>query len=424
MNRLLQLRQQKHDIKAEANQILATAEQNGKLAAGDKLKLDGLRMKLAKTEGELAEEEALVARDRDPRARLSASEHQPGLGITGSGRKYRDMFPDASGNWGFKSFNEYLGVIHSGMNDSRFQANANEGVPSEGGFYVPPDYAQEILDSALEDEIVRPRCRIIPMISASKKIAAFDDLTNTTGPYGFSTTWLSEAGVGVPQTAKTRLIELIAHKLALFSQVSNELVEDGSSYESMLGEALKKATAWGIDLACFTGSGAGQPLGALNDPALITVSAEGGQSAATIVTANILKMFARCHPACIKNAVWCVNSTAFPQLAALTLGTGTAVVLLLSQEGGKWYMLGREVLFTEKLPALGAKGDIMLVDWSQYALGLRREVSIDKSQHVGWQTDESGYRAILRMDGQGTWGKPFTPKNGDTTSWAVALEAR
>jgi len=34
------------------------------------------------------------------------------------------------------------------------------------------------------------------------------------------------------------------------------------------------------------------------------------------------------------------------------------------------------------------------------------------------------YRVIVRVDGQGTWDKPITPKNGATLSWAVALEAR
>jgi len=57
-------------------------------------------------------------------------------------------------------------------------------------------------------------------------------------------------------------------------------------------------------------------------------------------------------------------------------------------------------------------------------VGLRKEVSIERSMHVGWSTDETGYRAILRADGQGTWAKAFTPKNGSPLSWAVTLAAR
>jgi len=97
---------------------------------------------------------------------------------------------------------------------------------------------------------------------------------------------------------------------------------------------------------------------------------------------------------------------------------------VLSQTGGQFAMLTRPVFFTEKLPALGSVGDILLVDPSQYILGLRRQVSIEKSQHVYFSSDEAAYRAILRADGQGKWSKPMTPKNGDTLSWCVALATR
>jgi hypothetical protein len=44
--------------------------------------------------------------------------------------------------------------------------------------------------------------------------------------------------------------------------------------------------------------------------------------------------------------------------------------------------------------------------------------------HGTWSNGEVGFRAIVRVDGQGRWSKPFTPKNGSTTSWAVTLAER
>jgi len=64
---------------------------------------------------------------------------------------------------------------------------------------------------------------------------------------------------------------------------------------------------------------------------------------------------------------------------------------------------GKEVLFTEKCPALGAKGDLILADLSQYAIGMRKEIALDRSNVPGWMEDMTDYRVIVRVDGQGTW---------------------
>src|SRR5262249_55514492 len=128
----------------------------------------------------------------------------------------------------------------------------------------------------------------------------------------------------------------------------------------------------------------------------------------------LAKMFARLHPSCFANSIWVANSTTIPQLLQLTItvGSGGSLVPVLTESNGQFRILTRPVVFTEKVPALSSKGDISLVDFSQYVIGLRREMTLDKSIHVGWQNDTSGYRSIVRVDGQGKWAAPFTPKNG------------
>jgi HK97 family phage major capsid protein len=198
------------------------------------------------------------------------------------------------------------------------------------------------------------------------------------------------------------------------------------SFEAQLGSALKNTIGYFLDLACISGSGAGKPMGLLSDPALITIAKESGQTADTIVYQNCTKMFARMAPQCLGNAIWIGNNTILPQLLEMTLtsGTTTNFVPAVTMVNGKFYLLGKEILLTEKNPVLGDAGDLIFVDLQQYALGLRKEVTLDKSNAPGWLKDQSSYRVILRADGQGTWDKPITPRNGDTLSWVVTLEAR
>ena len=82
------------------------------------------------------------------------------------------------------------------------------------------------------------------------------------------------------------------------------------------------------------------------------------------------------------------------------------------------------MIFTEKIPVIGTEGDIILTDLSQYAIGLRQDMSLDRSAHAGFTKDTTFFRGILRSDGLGLWNAPYTPKNGNTLSWAVTLAAR
>lgn len=345
---------------------------------------------------------------------------------------FTNMFGDrvARETHGFKSMNEFLRVAGSQRYDQRLRvmdASMSEGVGADGGFLVPDAYVRMMLDASLESEIVRPRANIVPMVSKTAIASGFDTMNHTGGSIaGFSLQWLGELGTGTRQKGKVRRVMLTAHKAAIFTQASNELADDAPGFGNDLESTLIQAVGWGIDYYAIHGTGAGQPLGLMNDPALITVSKEGSQAASTLLAANILKMYARMHPACIGNAIWMASSTTIPQLASVFIEstTGGYSEPILKQQGDAFFMMGRPVILTEKCPTLGSKGDLVLVDWSQYALGMRKEITIERSNAPGWTEDATDWRTIIRLDGQGKWNAPVTPKNGDTLSWCVVLEAR
>ena len=121
------------------------------------------------------------------------------------------------------------------------------------------------------------------------------------------------------------------------------------------------------------------------------------------------------------------NNDLVAQLLELTIpiGTSGAFIPALSEKNGKFYCLTRPVEFSEKLPAAGTVGDVIFANFSQYAIGLRKEITLEKSGHVGFSQDQTYYRAIVRVDGQGTWKSAVTPRKGSNSlSWAVALAAR
>ena len=87
----------------------------------------------------------------------------------------------------------------------------------------------------------------------------------------------------------------------------------------------------------------------------------------------------RLAPQCMGNACWIASQTALPSLLtmALNVGTGGGPAMLgnqpaLVQSNGQFSLLGKPMLFTEKVPALGTLGDLLLCDLSQYTIGLRK----------------------------------------------------
>jgi HK97 family phage major capsid protein len=388
---------------------------------------------------DLAFSQPLIAGRPDPNySPLSglAQTAAPGLGaLRGPGdRTFRGMFcteqPQARlSDGGFRNCEEFLEIVASGRHDSRLiRAAMVEREPSSGGFSVPDEFSSRWLDAALPTEIIRPRCTVWPMASKTRRVPAWDDLNQGNGKMfgGFAMEFLAEEGSGTYQSGKLRSLELNAQKAGIFTQVSNELLADGLTFEQQLERALVGSIGYGFDKHCLRGTGAGQPLGILNANSLIVVAKEPGQLA-TILYENLAAMWSRVYSPCRRNAVWIANDDCIPQLLQCSIqlsGLAGQFYPVMRESDGGYAIFGRPVLFSPIMGSLGELGDILLVDLGQYALGLRKEMGIDRSQHVGFQQDIDSWRILVRFDGQPTWNSAYVPEHGLSQSWAVTLEAR
>src|SRR5690606_11104493 len=99
------------------------------------------------------------------------------------------------------------------------------------------------------------------------------------------------------------------------------------------------------------------------------------QAANTIVWESIVKMYSRMLPQCLGTAVWVVSPNTFAELAtmALSVGTGGGPIWLNNGvQGPPATILGRPVVISEKVSALGNEGDVNFVDFSYYLVGDRQ----------------------------------------------------
>jgi len=301
--------------------------------------------------------------------------------------------------------------------------------PASAGTLIPEEFRSDIYELALEGAIVRPRASVITMTGGTISLPFVDVTTHAGGTFfgGMTFTWTPESGAIAASEAKFGRVKLEAWKLTGGARIPNELWRDAPALNSWLMRSAPQGINFTEDVAFITGSGVGEPLGVQNSLALLTVTKETNQVAATVVTENILKMYARVLPQSIGNSVWLANPTTFPQLMTLSIavGTGGAPVSLVDIHASpNLTMLGRPLILTEKVPALGSAGDIGLYDFGFYLIGDRQAVSLESSEHSRFMNDETEVKLILRVDGRPWIQSALTPKNGDSLSPFVILGAR
>ncbi len=302
----------------------------------------------------------------------------------------------------------------------RIQNSYGSEVPADGGFLIPEVLRSQILQVALEDAVVRPRAQVIPMDSLRVPIPMIDVTTHVGSVFGGVVCyWTEEAAALVESQASFGRVVLDAKKLTGYAEVPNELLADAPAFGAFFDTIFPRAIAWFEDIAFMTGTGVGEPLGFINCPASVAVTAEAGQPAATIVWENLVKMYARMLPTALGRAVWIASIDTFPELATMALSVGTG--------GGPVWMgnytnpgtdtppvsiLGRPVFFTEKTPALGTTGDISFVDFGYYLIGDRQMMQSMSSEHYKFQNDKTAFRVIERLDGRPWIQSAIIPHNG------------
>lgn len=310
----------------------------------------------------------------------------------------------------------------------------------EGGFLVPSQMAGFVYQSMLEDSPFMSKCTLLPMEHSSIKIPYVFDIDHSVGIHGTAVPHAVGEGVALmdisPQFGQC---ELNLHKVAGKCRVSNEQLEDSAfAMSTLLPKIFADKLGWEITRQIISGTGAGECLGILNSNALVTISAETDQDADTIVTENIVNIWARLLPAAQRKTVWLANLDTLPQLLTMTIsiGTGGTYVWLLGGDrnnaglanAAPVTILGRPVYFLEQMPTIGDAGDIVACNLEAYAIGKKSgsTLRIESSRDARFENDQTVYRAITRLDGQSLQSAEITPASGsaNTLSNFVTLEAR
>ncbi|KKN00074.1 hypothetical protein LCGC14_1141560, partial [marine sediment metagenome] len=330
----------------------------------------------------------------------------------------------------FASFGEQLMAIRdAGLGtgvDPRLAAitGSGETLPSDGGFLVQQDFSSEILKRSYEFGAITSRVRQIPLSAGKEgtKINAIAETSRATGSRwgGVQVYRVAEGEQYTHSKPKMRQIVLSLKKLIGLWYATDELLSDARAMETVASQAFSEELTFVIENEIIRGTGAGQMQGILNAGCLVTVTKETDQAGTTLVKENIDKMWSRCWGRSRLNSVWFYNQDIEPQLNNMTIDIGTGGQAVYLPPGGinnapYGSLYGRPTIPVEYCATLGAVGDIILADFSQYLTIDSGGVDTATSIHLRFDYGEQVFRWTLRNDGQCSWAAPLTPFQGTKT---------
>ncbi|MDZ4768368.1 MAG: phage major capsid protein [Chloroflexota bacterium] len=281
---------------------------------------------------------------------------------------------------------------------------------ASGGFLMPERWIAELNSVMLETSTVLPRVTTIPMSTRTVSLPVVDYARalpeGEPRQFGGVQAYYQDEGVeSVESEPRFREHTLTAHELAVYTEANNSLLADSAvSLEAFLasGMGMQGALMWKIEHKIFNGNGVGQPLGILNAPATIAVPRE---LTGEVDYLDLARMDEKTLPS--GKLAWFASISMKTRLRTLK-DDANQLIWASAGSGLPATLLGYPIYFTEHLPRIGGRGDIVLADMSYYLFGDRQAATLDVSTEANFRRNRTGYRMIHRHDGSSWMNAPIT----------------
>jgi len=292
----------------------------------------------------------------------------------------------------------------------------SEGVDSAGGYLVPAEFRAVMIMWDALPTLIWQRATVWPMNGeklgfpklqqdADVDAASFDPFA------GVSFSWTEEGGEKGSTQPNFGLVEMVAHELSGYTEVTNTLLESSAvNLVNFLTRIFRAAWYWITDKAFIQGTGGKQPLGIINDPSVFTVAR---QTATNVEVQDVLNMEAKLPAVFDEGSVWFISKKARANLRGQRVSANSKELVLQEtfgniSEGYNMTILGRPAVLADgKIPALGSTGDVILGNWSHYYIGFPQEFAMDSSKHFQFRKNRTSLRCAGRVDGVAAQAQAF-----------------
>ena len=286
----------------------------------------------------------------------------------------------------------YKKAFWNGMR-SKYASVSNvlsEGTDSEGGYLVPDEYENTLVQALEGENVIRGRSHVITTSNGTHKIPVVASKGEAS--------WIDENGAYPEDDDTFAQVNIDAHKIGTIIKVSEELLNDSAfNLESYFAQEFGRRIGTKEEEAFINGNGSSKPTG-------ILASAEVGVTAAsdkTITADEIIDLFYSLKGSYRRNAVWVLNDSTVKVIRKLKDENGQYIWQPALKDGDHDTLLGRPILTTGAMPEIAADAKpVIFGDLSYYWIGDRQGVTFKRLNERYADMGQVGFLASKRVDGK------------------------
>jgi HK97 family phage major capsid protein len=354
--------------------------------------LEGALKRLGQSQGEFTLGEEAEGDESDPYYK--------------EGKAVRSIFADI--RLANKNNTDALARLTQGFDGLNAEGKAmTEGTPAQGGYLVRPQVERQLVENKELDNVLRGLCS---KLNVQTNEIQLDQLTLST-----TAGWVAELAQKPETTAMTlATVSANVFTAAGLATVSNQLLADSDpAVDGLVTSDLSKRLTALEETAFISGTGSGQPLGILNTPGI-------GATSLTSTAVDALLLAILDAIAAVEtnhgspNAILMHPRTWTRILKAQTAGGVFLIEPGVNGIGANDYqqprtgfrgptksLWGYPVILSNRVPTnLGGgtnESRVVVGDFSECLILDRQGITVDESPHVYFTTNQTVFRAEMRV---------------------------
>lgn len=265
------------------------------------------------------------------------------------------------------------------------------GTDSEGGYLVPDEFEQTLVQGLEEENVFRTLATIIQTSSGDRKIP----VVATKG----EASWVDEEGQIPESDDSFGQVAIAAYKVATMIKVSDELLNDSVfNMEAYISNEFSRRIGAKEEEAFLVGDGKGKPTGIFN-------STGGASEVVTTATVSItfddvMDLFYSVKSPYRKKSTFVMNDSTVKALRKLKDNNGIYIWQPSVQAGQPDTILNRPVVTSAYASAIAAGGKVIAFgDFKYYWIADRQGRSFKRLNELFAANGQVGFLGSQRVDG-------------------------